>query len=115
MVRTFSVCVDTDTFRVRTEACGIIVHDAITPNGDGINDTWVVEGIDKYPNNSVQVFDKWGNSLYQKSNYNNDWFGRQSNGESVPDGTYYYVVKLNALKLSEGEHDIFTGALLVKR
>ena len=115
VVRTFSVCVDTDTFRVRTEACGIIVHDAITPNGDGINDTWVVEGIDKYPNNSVQVFDKWGNSLYQKSNYNNDWFGRQSNGESVPDGTYYYVVKLNALKLSEGEHDIFTGALLVKR
>ncbi len=115
VVRTFSVCVATDTFRVRTEACGIIVHDAITPNGDGINDTWVVEGIDKFPKNSVQVFDKWGNSLYQKSNYNNDWFGRQSNGESVPDGTYYYVVKLNALKLSEGEHDIFTGALLVKR
>ena len=115
VVRTYSVCVATDTFRVRTEACGIIVHDAITPNGDGINDSWVVEGIDKYPNNSVQVFDKWGNLVYQKSNYANDWGGMQNNGDMVPDGTYYYVVKLNAIKLSQGEQGTFAGALLVKR
>lgn len=93
---------------------GIIIHDVITPNGDGINDVWVIEGLQDYPKNTVQLFDKWGNLLYEQKNYNNDWGGRGSNGEQVPDGTYFYLVKLNTENIYGGKN-AFTGALLVKR
>ena len=55
-----------------------MIHDGISPNGDGINDTWVVDGIQNYPANKVQVFDKWGDMVFEKDNYNNDWGGKGS-------------------------------------
>ena len=51
----------------------LVIHDVITPNGDGVNDVWVIEGLQYYPNSTVQVFDKWGDMLYEQKNYNNDW------------------------------------------
>ena len=75
----------------KTAAMGINIHDAITPNGDGINDVWIIEGLQDYPKNTVQVFDKWGNLLYEQNNYNNDWGGHGSNGALLPDGTYFYL------------------------
>jgi gliding motility-associated-like protein len=91
----------------------IIIHDAISPNGDGINDTWIIEGISHYPGNTVQVFDKWGDLVYEHDNYQNDWACTGKNG-LVPDGTYYYLVKLNKYKTPDGRNS-FTGSLLVKR
>lgn len=92
----------------------IIIHDVITPNGDGINDVWVIEGLADYPNNTVQIFDKWGNLLYEKQDYKNDWGGRSDKGDLVPDGTYFYLVKLNANNATGGKN-VFTGAILIKR
>ncbi len=95
------------------ECHDIVIFNAISPNGDGINDTWIIEGLQNFPNNQVQVFDKWGDVVYEQSNYNNDWAGMGKKGE-VPDGTYYYLVKLNATDAPNGKGE-YTGSLLIKR
>jgi gliding motility-associated-like protein len=63
----------------------------ITPNGDGINDRWVVRNIDAYPNNEVKVFDRSGRLIYEKKGYLNEW-GGTANGKPLQDGTYYYIL-----------------------
>lgn len=108
-------CKNELSFTVEKDTCfAIIVHDVITPNGDGINDTWVVEGLEDYPNNTVQVFDKWGSPIYEKHDYKNDWAGRSDKGGLIPDGTYFYLVKLNAENATGGKN-VFTGSILIKR
>lgn len=93
---------------------GITVHDGISPNGDGINDTWIIDGIENYPSNKVQVFDKWGDMVFEEVNYKNDWIGKGKNGSLLPDGTYYYLIKLNASN-STNVKDDYTGSVLIKR
>lgn len=108
-------CVDTASFNVLEAPCNnIVIYDVITPNGDGYNDNWVINGISGYPNNLVQVFDKWGDLVYEKYNYKNDWSGDGKSGHLLPDGTYYYVVKLNEPNKTGGETD-FAGTILIKR
>ncbi|MCZ4244217.1 lamin tail domain-containing protein [Pedobacter punctiformis] len=65
----------------------------ITPNGDGINDKFVVKNIDYYPNNTLKIFDKAGRILYTKQAYNNDWDGTV-NGNPLAEGTYYYILDM---------------------
>jgi len=91
----------------------IVIYDAISPNGDGINDTWIIFGIEKYPGNTVHVFDKYGDEVFAATNYNNDWEGKGKNGP-LPDGTYYYLIKLNAANVAGGKNS-FTGSILIKR
>ena len=99
---------------VNEDTCNaIIIHNVITPNGDGINDTWVIEGISEFPNNTVQLFDKWGDMVYENNNYKNDWGGNGISGK-LPDGTYYYLVKLNAENTQSGRNT-WTGYLMIKR
>lgn len=70
------------------------VPNAFSPNGDGKNDVWVIEGILKYPNSVVNVFNRWGNKVYSSSNgYQVPWDGNH-NGTEVPSATYYYVIDL---------------------
>ncbi|MDQ8052259.1 MAG: MBG domain-containing protein, partial [Pedobacter sp.] len=74
----------------------------ISPNGDGVNDFFVVNNIDAYPNNSVVIFDRTGKTLYKVKSYKNDWDGRV-NGLLLEEGTYYYIIefgdgKTNAIK-----------------
>ncbi|WP_158285116.1 gliding motility-associated C-terminal domain-containing protein, partial [Arenibacter aquaticus] len=72
-----------------------IPAEAFTPNGDGINDAWVVPGINNYPNNVVKVFNRSGHEVYAKRNYQNDWNGRHKSGSSkLPAGSYLYVIDL---------------------
>ena len=61
-----------------------------TPNGDGENDVFVIEGVGSYPNSSVVIYNRWGGVVYKTDNYaSNPWDGRD-----VPDGVYYFVVNL---------------------
>ncbi|MBV6485583.1 MAG: hypothetical protein KFKLKKLM_02153 [Flavobacteriales bacterium] len=83
--------------------------DGITPNGDGKNDTWVIDYIDQYPNHAVEIYNRWGELLYRSTAYKNDWNGTY-NGENLPVGTYYYVIELN-----DGKTKPFTGPLTVLR
>ncbi|HZY80306.1 MAG TPA: HYR domain-containing protein [Cyclobacteriaceae bacterium] len=67
----------------------------ITPNGDGINDTWMLTNIEKFKDNTVLVVDRWGNRVYHSSGYDNasiQWSGIGPTGSRVPVGTYFYTV-----------------------
>lgn len=73
----------------------ISITDVITPNGDGINDGWIIPGIEDHPNNVVEIYNRWGNLVYTAAGYANDWQGTNTKGENLTTGGYYYVVKLN--------------------
>lgn len=63
---------------------------AFSPNGDGPNDFWVIDGVEKYSDCTINIFDGRGKRIYQKTGYSNDWDGTYQ-GKPVPGGTYYYV------------------------
>jgi gliding motility-associated-like protein len=88
-------CTFLDTMRV-TVVPTIVVPNGLTPNGDGLNDTWELTNIEKFPNNQVEIFNRWGEQLYLKKGYNNvnGWNGKYNN-QDLPVGTYYFVIKLN--------------------
>lgn len=67
------------------------VSNLFTPNGDGLNDVWYVEGIQNYPENEVFIYNIYGAEVFKTTAYINDWQGTY-NGSELPDGTYYYVI-----------------------
>lgn len=73
----------------------ILVFKGISPNGDGRNDTWQILGIEQFPDNAVQVFNRWGNLVFEQTGYTNtDAWNGQWNGKDLPDGTYFYLIEL---------------------
>ena len=73
----------------------IIMPKAFTPNGDGVNDEWVIEGLETYPNAVLKLYNRWGQLVYESAgSYRNDFDGRY-NGTDLPTGVYYYVIELN--------------------
>lgn len=78
-----------DTTIVITSPEDLTLPTGLSPNGDNQNDFYVILGIDGYPVNTFKVFNRWGNLVYDKTNYNNEWFGQNNNGEPLPDGTYF--------------------------
>jgi gliding motility-associated-like protein len=71
----------------------IEANNILSPNGDGINDIWVVKNIAFYPNNTVSVYDKEGKVVFIRKGYTNDWDGTYR-GSVLNEGTYYYTVDL---------------------
>ena len=83
-----------------------LITNLFTPNGDGINDTWFIKDIGKYPESEVFVYNIYGKLVYTKKGYTNDWQGTY-NGADLPDGTYYYVLRFEDNdKISKGSLDI---------
>ena len=68
-----------------------IIPNAFSPNGDGINDTWIIKALDNYPECDVQVFDRNGQTVFKSVGYSIPWDGT-FNGTPLPVGTYYYIV-----------------------
>ena len=66
----------------------------MSPNGDGVNDKWVVENLELYPNNLVKVFDRGGRVIYEKKGYDNSW-DATLRGLPLGEGTYYYIIDYN--------------------
>ncbi|MDF1673642.1 MAG: HYR domain-containing protein [Vicingaceae bacterium] len=72
------------------------IPNVFTPNGDGTNDVWNLNGIDEYPDAIVQVFNRWGDVVFESSvGYTDPWDGTY-NGTDVPVATYYYIIKLSS-------------------
>jgi len=63
----------------------------LTPNGDGINDKFIIKNLDMYPNNVVKIFDRAGRLLYSQKSYDNQWDGTVG-GNALTEGTYYYII-----------------------
>ena len=80
-----------DTALVRLDITPYLeIPDVITPNNDGTNDTFMVRGIENFPENELCVYNRWGHEVYRASNYQNDWEGTWQ-GQPLPEGTYFYV------------------------
>ena len=88
---------------------GITFPDGISPNGDGINDTWIIDNIDLFDDAIVEVYNRWGQMLFQSApGYPIPWDGRFK-GKDLPVGTYYYVI------YSDNFKDPFTGPITIIR
>ncbi len=80
----------------------IFVPDAFSPNGDDFNDLYIIRGIENYPDNKVEIFNRWGARVYKTDFYDNEssvWDGKSQHslttGNGVlPEGTYYYIIDL---------------------
>jgi gliding motility-associated-like protein len=74
----------------------INVSQAITPNGDGVNDTWVIYNIENHPNHIVRLYSRWGDEVMYARNYQNDWSGNYVNKTNpLPSNSYYYQIDLD--------------------
>ena len=98
---------DTTTVDVTVACDKIKIYNGFSPNGDGNNDVFVIEGIEKYQNNTVTVYNRWGNQVMLTKGYKNDWNGKW-NGVDLPDGTYFYVFE-------DGEGNKTTGYVQIQR
>jgi gliding motility-associated-like protein len=77
-----------------------IVPNTFTPNGDGINDYWVIENLSLYPNHQIQVFNRYGQVVFESKNYSEFWDGKYK-GKSIPAGTYYYIIDLDGQRTTK--------------
>lgn len=81
-----------DTARVKISVFPFLrIPDIITPNGDGVNDVLIIEGIDRFPANELLIYNRWGSEVYATENYSNDW-DAMWRGTPLPNGTYFYVL-----------------------
>ena len=101
-------CVSTDSVIV-TVLPKIVFPDGITPNGDGVNDVWIIDFIEEFPNNVVEIYNRWGELLFHADGYKQDWDGSY-NGKPLPIGTYYFVIELN-----DGKTKPYTGPITILR
>ncbi|MFN7015104.1 MAG: gliding motility-associated C-terminal domain-containing protein, partial [Bacteroidia bacterium] len=74
---------------------------AFSPNGDGINDRFIIRNLDQYPQNTLQVFDRTGKVIYRRENYNNDWNG-MVNGKMITRDTYFYILTIKYKVVKKG-------------
>ena len=92
-------CSNSATVTINFDCDDLVIPNGITPDGDGVNDFFEILGLRYYENNSLQVFNRWGNLVYKSKPYNNDWNGKclekgVVSGDNLPDGTYYYILEL---------------------
>ncbi len=110
-------CVASDTIKVTVNddfnLVGIdnTLSNIITPDGNGKNDTWVIDNITSYPDNTVMIFNRWGQEVFKARNYQNNWGGTSKAGDQLPDGTYYFVVTFeNSSVVHKGTLTILVNA-----
>ena len=89
-----------DEGSVAVDPICLTVYNEFSPNGDGVNETFVIDCLERYPNNKLEIYNRWGNIVYSKRGYQNDWGGTSNGravmnqGDKLPVGTYYYVLDL---------------------
>ena len=91
--------VSTAKVTITVEPVDVSIPEGFSPNGDGINDLLVIYGIEKYPNNRLTIFNRWGNKVFEAKSYDNSWngenhFGIVVGGRDLPVGTYFYILDL---------------------
>jgi gliding motility-associated-like protein len=77
-------------FDFRPEFCILIIPNIMTPNGDGENDKFNVTSISRYSGSTCQIFNRWGNLVFEDMSYDGTW-----DAADLPDGVYYYVIGVN--------------------
>lgn len=92
-------CYAITSFTLFTKNCPPTVYNAVSANGDGSNDTFFIDGLrDVFVNFNLEIYNRWGKLVWTGNNSKEDWDGTVPNavgGDKAPEGTYYYVLKLN--------------------
>ena len=75
----------------------LFIPEGFSPNGDGVNDLFVIRGLNDYPLNKIRILNRWGNLVYEKETYDNTWDGTSNQGisyggDQLPEGTYFYIL-----------------------
>ncbi len=100
-------CVNNESINIASESSNcLIIPTAFSPNNDGKNDVWFIEGLDVTLENKVEVYNRWGALLYQNAAYQNDWDGK-INGKDLPSSGYFYIVTIT--------EQTYTGPLAIIR
>lgn len=102
IVTTANGCTDTTLLVYTIRPAEIVIPNVFSPNNDGVNDTFSIENIEFFQND-VAIFNRWGMPIFEAKNYRNTW-----RAQDVPDGTYYYTVRL-----SDGRE--YTGHVTILR
>ena len=85
--------------------CELELPSAYSPNGDGFNDGYFIRGIDRFPENVITVYNRWGNEVFHKENYKNtQWYGQNKNGDDLPEGTYFVVLVIKGLDIKKSTY-----------
>jgi len=82
------------------------IPNTFTPNGDGLNDYFVINGLEKYDENEITILNRWGNRVYQQKDYQNNWSADQLN-----DGTYFYILRVRSNTGGWKEHKGYIGVV----
>ncbi len=85
----------------------LVIPNLFTPNGDGLNDQFVIKNLLQYQHRELLVLNRWGNQVYKSANYNNDW-----DGGTLGEGTYYYILRV---RNGNGEWQTYKGAIAIIR
>lgn len=84
------------------------IPNAFTPNGDGVNDQWLIEGIHLFPDAKINVFNRWGQIIYSSRGNGEPWDGTLNNNQ-LPSGTYFYTIELDS------NNEPYTGLVTIVR
>jgi gliding motility-associated-like protein len=91
-------CLGFDTVRVNVNPDDdLVFYSAFTPNGDGNNDYFYIGNIEKYPDNVLKIYNRYGQVIFTSAGYQNDWNGEYQ-GNKLPTGTYFYLLYTNTDK-----------------
>jgi gliding motility-associated-like protein len=101
-------CGNFSVVEVVVEICDTSIPNIITPNDDNKNDIFTIEGLEGFQGSYLLIKNRWGVTVFESSDYKNDWDGTTSSGEDVKEGTYYYI-----FQRSDGEG--FSGYLQISR
>jgi gliding motility-associated-like protein len=96
-------CTNEGSVIISVDKNQLSINNILTPNGDGLNDTWQVNEPSLIRGCEVKIFNRWGKKVYHTSDYKNEWDGTQ-NGMTAQEGTYYYTIQCRNLSP-------FTGAV----
>ncbi|MET3027961.1 gliding motility-associated C-terminal domain-containing protein [Flavobacterium sp. UW10123] len=71
------------------------IYNEFSPNDDGQNDFFYIDCIERYPDNQLEIFNRWGNLVYYQKGYKNTWDGKaDGSAKTLPEGTYFYILDL---------------------
>jgi gliding motility-associated-like protein len=93
----------------------IIVPEAFSPDGDGTNETFIIEGLQYFDDNEIIIFNRWGSEVFRMSPYDNSWDGTSQSalnvgGDALPTGTYFYI-----LDTKTDKYGVIKGYIYLKR
>ncbi|MDF2438420.1 MAG: hypothetical protein K0Q95_2796 [Bacteroidota bacterium] len=99
---------------VETFPTDFFIPEGFSPNGDGINDLFVIRGIRNYPENTFVIFNRWGDKVFEANPYTSEWDGKcgkglRLGGEQLPIGTYFYILDLG------NDTDIIKGTIYLNK